>query len=138
MTIKETPLASSAISTIKTKFGNLYFFENFLITEIFEGMIVGKKEFLKIFDLCSDNFDSNKPFGIVSHRLYPYSVNLFELIPISNKFDSVVANAVVAYTDLSVKNFELEKRLLNFKGKFFNNMDSAITWVKKEIKKAVN
>ena len=133
MTIKETTLASNAISTIKTKFGYLYFFDNFLITEIFEGAIIGKKEFLRIFDLCMDMYGAEKPFGIISHRLYPYSVNLFELIPISDKFNSVVANAVVAYTDISMKNFELEKRLLNFKGKFFNNLDSAITWIVKEV-----
>jgi hypothetical protein len=136
MTIKESTLASEAISIVKTKFGNLYFFENFLITEIFEGMIIGKKEFSRIFDLCTDVYGVDKPFGIVSHRLYPYSVNLFELIPISAKFNSVVANAVVAYTDISLKNFELEKRLLKFKGKFFNNLDSAIAWIKKEVKKA--
>ena len=134
MTIKETPLASKAISIVKTKFGNLYFFDNFLITEIFEGMVVGKKEFTKIFELCFEIYGRDKPFGIVSHRLFPYSVNLFELIPISDKFNSVIANAVVAYTDISMKNFELEKRILKFKRKFFNNPDSAISWIKKEAK----
>lgn len=137
MTIKETPLASEAISIVQTKFGNLYFFDNYLITEMFEGMVVGKKEFLKIFNLCLDCYGPDKPFGLISHRLYPYSVDLFELIPISNKFESVVANAVVAYTDISLKNFELEKQLLNIKGKFFNNLDSAIAWIQKEVKKGV-
>ena len=136
MTFKETTLASKAISIVKTKFGNLYFFDNFLITEIFEGMVVGKKEFLKIFDFCFEIYGADKPFGIVSHRLFPYSVNLFELIPISDKFNSVVANAVVAYTDISMKNFELEKRILKFKGKIFNNLDSAISWTKNEVEKA--
>lgn len=136
MTIKETPFGSKAISTIETKFGNLYFYDNFLITEAFEGMVLGKKEFNKIFNLCNDIYGDDKPFGIVSHRLHPYSVNLFELIPISDKFNSVVANAVVAYTDISVKNFELEKRLLKFKGRFFNNLDTAITWIDKEVEKA--
>ncbi|TJY33896.1 hypothetical protein [Pontimicrobium aquaticum] len=136
MTIKETPLASNAISIIETKFGNLYFYDNFLITEIFEGIIVGRKEFNKIFNLCLDIYDNDRPFGIVSHRVHPYSVNLFELIPISDKFNSVVANAVIAYTDISVKNFELEKRLLKFKGKFFNNLNSAISWTNKEVEKA--
>ena len=135
MTIKETPLAGKATSTIETKFGNLYFFDNFLITEIFEGVVVGKKEFNKIFNLCNDIYSDETPFGIVSYRLHPYSVNLFELIPISDKFNSVVANAVVAYTDISLKNFELEKRLLKFKGKFFNNLDSAISWINKEVEK---
>lgn len=136
MTIKETPLGSKAISTIETKFGVLYFYDNFLITEVYEGMVLGKKEFTKIFNLCFDIYGSDKPFGIVSHRLYPYSVDLFQLIPIADKFNSVVANAVVAYTDISVKNFELEKRLLKFKGRFFNNLDVAITWIDKEVEKA--
>lgn len=133
MNIKETPLGKEAISIVETKFGNLYFFDNFLITEIYEGVVMGEKEFTKVFDLCMDYYGSEKPFGIVSHRLYPYSVNVFELIPIADKFKSVVANAVVAYTDLSLKNFELEKQLLKFKGKFFNNLDSAIDWIKKEL-----
>ncbi|WP_347925774.1 hypothetical protein [Pontimicrobium sp. SW4] len=133
MNIKETPLGKEAISIVETKFGNLYFFDNFLITEIYEGIVMGEKEFIKVFDLCMDCYGLEKPFGIVSHRLYPYSVNVFELIPIAHKFKSVVANAVVAYTDLSLKNFELEKQLLKFKGKFFNNLDSAIDWIKKEI-----
>ena len=133
MTIKDTPLVSDAISIIQTKFGNLYFFENYLITEMFEGMSIGKKEFTKVFNLCTDVYGSNKSFGIISHRLFSYSVNLFELISISDKFNVVVANAVVAYTDISLKNFELEKQLLKFKGKFFNNLNSAITWIKKEV-----
>tara|TARA_R110002073_G_scaffold17446_5_gene65699 strand:- start:25065 stop:25478 length:414 start_codon:yes stop_codon:yes gene_type:complete len=136
MTIKESTLSNDAISIVETKFGVLFFFKDYLITEIFEGMIVGKKEFTEIFDLCMDIYGPNKPFGIVSHRLFPYSVNLFELIPISSRFNSVVANSVVAYTDISMKNFELEKRLLKFKGKFFNNLDSAINWVKKEVEKS--
>jgi len=134
MTINETALANDAISVVKTKFGNLFFFDNYLITEMFEGMIVGEKEFTKIFNLCLDIYGADKAFGIVSHRLHPYSVNLFELISIAKKFDVVVANAVVAYTDISLKNFELEKRLLKFKGKSFNNLDSAISWIKKEVK----
>jgi hypothetical protein len=133
MTINESSLGTHAISTIETKFGNLYFFNEFLITEMFEGMIIGKKEFTKIFDLCLDIYGSNKPFGIVSHRIYPYSVNLSELVTMTNRFNSVLANAVVAYTDISLKNFELEKQLLGFKGKFFNNLDSSITWIKNEI-----
>jgi len=136
MTFNESSLDTHAISTIETKFGNLYFFKEFLITEIFEGMTIGKKEFSKIFDLCLDIYGTDKPFGIVSHRLYPYSVNIFELVTMTKRFKSVPANAVVAYTDISLKNFELEKQLLGFKGKFFNNLDSAITWIKKEVNKS--
>ncbi len=135
MTIKNSSLASQANYIYNLKSGDLYFYDNFLITEIFEGITIGSNEFSKIFDLCIDVYGQDKPFGIVSHRLYSYSVNLFELIPISDKFKAVVANAVVAYTDFSLKNFELEKQLLKFEGKFFNNLDSSIVWIKKEVNK---
>lgn len=134
MQIKDTPLREQAISIVETKFGVLYFFKDFLITEIFEGMTLGKREFQKIFELCDDCYNQNKPFGIISHRIHSYAVNVFELVPIAKKFEMVVANAVVAYTDISLKNFELEQQILGFKGKFFNNLDSSITWIKKEVK----
>lgn len=135
MIIKETALANEAISIVETKFGNLYFFDQFLITEIFEGESLGSKEFKRIFALADDCYGKNKPIGLISHRIFPYAVNVFELIPLSKNFENVIANAVVAYTDISLKNFELEQKLLAFKGKFFNNLDSAIEWIKKEVKK---
>ena len=135
MTIKNSSLASQAKYIYNLKFGDLFFYDDFLITEIYEGMTIGSNEFNDIFNLCLEVYGPDKPYGIVSHRLFSYSVNIFELIPISNKFKVVIANAVVAYTDFSLKNFELEKQLLKFEGKFFNNLDSGITWIKKEIKK---
>jgi len=135
MTIKNSSLASQAKYIYNLKFGDLFFYDDFLITEIYEGMTIGSNEFNYIFILCLEVYGPDKPYGIVSHRLFSYSVNIFELIPISNKFKVVIANAVVAYTDFSLKNFELEKQLLKFEGKFFNNLDSGITWIKKEIKK---
>lgn len=134
MIIKETPLADEAISIIETKFGSLYFFKDFLITEIHEGEILGAKEFKHIFELIYDCYGKDKSIGLISHRIYPYAVNVYELIPLSKKFEIVFVNAVVAYTDISLKNFELEQQLLGFKGKFFNNLHSSIKWIKEELK----
>ena len=134
MKVKNSPLASKINFTYNLSFGNFYFCNNILITEIFEGVIIGKEKFIKILDLLVKHIDIKKPYAILSHRLYSYSVNLHELIPIINLFGLLVVNAVVAYSNISLKNFELEKRLLKFEGESFSNLEEAFKWTKLEIK----
>jgi len=133
MTVKNSPLASKINFTYNLSFGDFYFCDNILITEVFEGVIVGKEEFIKISDLLVKHIEIKKPYAILSHRLYSYSINLHELIPITNLFGLLVVNAVVAYSDISLKNFELEKRLLKFEGESFGNLEEAFKWTKLEI-----
>ena len=133
MTIKNSSLASEANYTYNLNIGDFYFYDKFIITEIHEGEIIGKEAFLKIFALVEKHFGTNKPYGLISHRVYSYSVNLSELLQISNQFKFLVANAIVAYSDISFKNFELEKRLLKFEGESFNNLKDAFEWTKLEV-----
>jgi len=69
--------------------------------------------------------------------LYSYSINLPELIPIANQFGMLVANAVVAYSNISLKTFELEKRLLKFNGESFFNMEDAFEWITLQVENTV-
>ena len=133
MTVIDSPLASKISFTYNLSFGNFYFCDNILITEIFEGVIVGKEEFIEISDLLVKHIDIKKPYGLISHRLYSYSVNLYELIPLIGLFGLLVVNAIVAYSGISFKNFELEKRLLKFEGESFNNLKDAFEWTKLEV-----
>ena len=136
MTVKNSPLAAKANYIYNLKSGDLYFFDDFLISEVHEGVMVMYKDSLEVLNLVHKHFGFTKPYGLISHRLNSYSVNLSDLLPIAGEFGLLVANAVVAYTDFALKNFELEKRVLKLKGKSFNNMESAIEWTKAEVKKA--
>jgi len=118
------------------KSGHLFFHDDFIISEINEGVIVGKEDFLEIMDLVNKHYGNKKPYGLISHRLNSYSVNLSELLPIVSEFGSLIANAVVVYSNISLNNFELEKRILKLKGEVFFNMDQAIEWTKLEIQDA--
>jgi hypothetical protein len=133
MTVKNSPLASEINFTYSLSFGNFYFCNNILITEVFEGVIVGEEEFMQILDLILKHIDIKKPYGLISHRLYSYSVNLHELTPLTDLFGLLVVNAIVAYSDISFKSFELEKRILKFKGISFNNLKEAFEWTTLEV-----
>lgn len=133
MTINNSSLANEANYIYNLNFGNFYFYDNFIISEINEGEIIGKDAGLKFLDLINKHFGNNNPYGLISHRVYSYSTNLFELFQLSNQFKFLVAYSVVAYSDFALKNFELEKRLREFKGESFISLEDAIEWTKKEV-----
>lgn len=118
------------------KSGKYSFYDDFLITEIGEGETVGKESLIEVLNLIKEHFGDDKPYGVVSHRLHSYSINLSELIPIANKFGRYIANAVVVYSEMALHNFEIEKRLLRLNGEVFFNLEQAIDWVQSEIKLA--
>jgi hypothetical protein len=136
VTVKNSPLAAKANHIYNLKSGDLYFFDDFLISEVHEGVMVMYKDSLEVLNLVHKHYGFSKHYGLLSHRLNSYSVNLSDLLPIASEFGLLAANAVVAYTDFALKNFELEKRVLKLKGKSFNNMESAIKWTKSEVEKA--
>ncbi len=136
MTIKDSTLASEANYVYNLKSGDLYFYDDYLISEVHEGVIVMYNDSLEVLNLVHKHYGFKKPYGLISHRFNSYSVNLSDLLPIAHEFGLLVANAVVAYTDMALKNFELEKRILMLKGESFDNMEDAIKWTKAEIDKA--
>ncbi len=137
MTHTNASLSDAANFVYNLDIGNFYFYDNFIITEIFERVIIGEKEFAKINNLIRIHFDITKPYGLISHRLYSYSINLSELIPIANQFGMLVANAVVAYSSISLKTFKLEQRLLKLKGESFFNMKDAFEWTTLQVENTV-
>ena len=136
MTIKDSTLASEANYVYNLKSGDLYFYDDYIISEVHEGVIVMYNDSLEVLNLVHKHYGFKKPYGLISHRFNSYSVNLSDLLPIAHEFGLLVANAVVAYTDMALKNFELEKRVLMLKGESFDNMEDAIKWTKAEIDKA--
>ncbi|TJY34679.1 hypothetical protein [Pontimicrobium aquaticum] len=113
--------------------GDLYFYENFIISEISEGSVIGESQFMEAMNLTNDYFGVEKPYGLISNKVNSYSINLPELIPIARKFGNLRLNAVVLYSGIGYENFEIEKRLLKFKGEVFFNLDQAIDWITKEL-----
>ncbi len=136
MSIKNTALAEKANSVYNLKSGDLYFFNDYFISEINEGVNISQTEVIEVINLVHKHFGFNKPYGLISHHLKPYSIDLIDILPLKNEFQFLFFNAVVAYSDITLKNFEIEKQMLGFKGKIFRNMEAAVNWTSRMIKKA--
>jgi len=136
MSIKNTALAEKANVVYNLKSGDLYFYDDFFISEINEGVVITHIEVVEVINLVHKHFSFNKPYGLISHHLYAYSINLVDVLSLKNEFQFLIANAVVAYSEITLKNFEIEKQLLGFKGSAFFNMEDAINWTLKIIEKA--
>jgi hypothetical protein len=133
MTIKDSPLAGIANYVYNLKSGDLYFYDSYVISEIFEGVTVVKEDLNEVIDLIHEHYGFKKPYGLISHRFHSYSINLHDILPIVSEFGLLVANAVVGYNEFSFKNFELEKRLLKLDGEIFFDLDDAIKWTNQKV-----
>lgn len=136
MTIKDSSLVGVVNCVYNLKSGNLYFYDSFVISEIFEGVTVVKEDLTEVINLIHKHFGFKNPYGLISHRLHSYSINLLDILPVTNQFGLLVANAVVGYNDLSFKNFELEKRLLKLDGEVFFDLNDAIAWTNQKVESA--
>lgn len=131
MTIKDTPLAQKANYTYQLNFGELYIYNDFIISEVSEGIVIGKDHLIQIINLVDKHYGFKKPYGLISNRTNAYATNLSEILPLAEEFGCLISNAVVVYNQLSLKNFDLEKQVLKrFKGESFSNIDDAIIWTK--------
>ena len=113
MTIKGTAIAAKANYAYNLNFCDLYFYNDFIISEINEGVMVGKDHLIEIINLVAKHYGFKKPYGLISNRTYSYASNLTEVIPLAEEFGCLIANAVVVYNKLSMNNFDLEKQVLN-------------------------
>ena len=136
MTIKDSSLSGIANCVYNLKSGDLYFYDSFVISEIFEGVTVVKEDLTEVINLIRKHYGFKNPYGLISHRLHSYSINLLDILPVSNQFGLLVANAVVGYNEFSFKNFELEKRLLKLDGESFFDLNDAIRWTNQKVETA--
>ena len=135
MTIKGTAIAAKANYAYNLNFCDLYFYNDFIISEINEGVMVGKDHLIEIINLVAKHYGFKKPYGLISNRTYSYASNLTEVIPLAEEFGCLIANAVVVYNKLSMNNFDLEKQVLNrFKGEAFFTVEEAIVWTQNVVR----
>lgn len=108
--------------------GDFFFFENFLIIELKEGVTVTLQSFSEAETLMKQVFGNNK-FGFIANRINSYAIKVEDMKIFNERFKNLAAYATVTYTELSVKVFEIENCFFNFNRKKFNSLTNAIEWV---------
>ncbi|GAA4270936.1 hypothetical protein U6A24_03465 [Aquimarina gracilis] len=108
--------------------GTFYFYENFIVGEIVEGVNLNFESGKELFKLAQANYKNDKPFVYISNRINSYS-----FIPTGHYksvalFPNLKGYATVVYNDINYRIAELEQSFMNWPNGIFENLEDAIDW----------
>ena len=87
--------------------GDLYFFENYLVTEFNEGENVTFENFKEVAEAIKTRY-GDRPIGFISNRINSYSIDLTDAELFNNAFPNVKAYAVIVHKPMTKQIFEIE------------------------------
>lgn len=127
---------SKANYVYELKKGTLYFFDDYLISQIHNNKSINKYDLIEVINLINKHYGSNKPYGLINFNVNSYDINPMDVLSLMDEFGYCIANVVVTKSNLALRSYELEKRLLKFKGTSFENLIDAKEWILKQVNKA--
>ncbi len=113
-----------------------YFFENFLIVEMDEGINLTFESASK---LVHDAilYYHGRPFIYISNRVHSYSVTPTDYFKLEEHVPNLIGFAVVSYSRLNKANANIENLFFNRPFEVFNELQEAMNWAESTIKKAL-
>lgn len=133
MSITESIHFTKVKKHIKTDIGNLYFFETYVVAEIYEGVRIDLESFKETHNAIQSYFGNSK-YAMVSNRINSYCLNITDAPYFNELFKNLKAHAVVTYNSFTEMSFELENHFFDFKRQLFSTVIEAISWVEYELK----
>jgi hypothetical protein len=112
--------------------GRLYLFDNYVVAEFKEGVDITFDNFNEVTSIIKTKF-KDKPFGFIGNRLNSYSINLRDAPKFNAYFPNLKAYAIVAYSVMTKRVFEVENHFFTFNRKAFKNLEDATGWVEKTL-----
>ncbi len=134
MRIEESNFEGKLLEYHFLDFGNIYFFENIIVSEINEEVIFSYKIANIIINLAFEHY-GNKNVIYISNRINSYSVKPTEWVKINNKFKNLIGVGVVNYTNFSKSIFAIEKLFIKREIKGFDTLYDALHWAEEFIQK---
>ncbi|WP_123803358.1 hypothetical protein [Flavivirga aquatica] len=117
------------LSKLQFSFGDIYLFDDFVVTEIYEGVHLDKDKIWKIMNTVVDFYGVNAKICYISNRINSYSSNPQEWVKALNTYDIVIAGAIVYYNLSSLMNANIENFICPKEVKQFQSLDESIKWV---------
>ena len=109
-------------------FGEVYFFENYIITEFFEGANLTFKHAQEFIVHAEAYYGNLKEVIYISNRINSYSVKALDWLKISNKYSNLRAVCIVCPRKQCKLNFFIEKQFCRQKMELFNELEQAVNW----------
>ncbi|WP_308992622.1 hypothetical protein QLS71_013205 [Mariniflexile litorale] len=132
ISIKETDLYNQVIKELNYSFGNVFIFEGFVISEINLGINLNWDEHAKVIvnDVSRFIGSNGKDIVYISHRINSYSVVASDWLKFFNNSFNLKGYYIVSEDKIRVLSSVIENLFFNNKIKRFNNLNTAINWIK--------
>ncbi|WP_412561132.1 hypothetical protein [Winogradskyella sp. MIT101101] len=121
------------IKYLSTEDTECFIFDDFLINQIKEGVVVEPKHNEDLNKIIKEHF-SGKNMVYVSNRVKSYSVNPL-IYAETEAIPNLVAIAMIPKTDVMRKNAEYERNFFDKPYEIFDTLTEAMTWVQSILEK---
>tara|TARA_R110002124_G_C8974716_1_gene515869 strand:- start:12138 stop:12611 length:474 start_codon:yes stop_codon:yes gene_type:complete len=121
--------------SIKTEIGTVYFYGNFVVVEMNEGVNVSFKTGFSIL-LKGLSILGGKPCIYIANRIHSYSVTPTDYKYL-NKVPSLKGVAIVNHLESTAANTQLEASFCKKPFEVFNSLEEAFQWGEKTLKSSM-
>lgn len=111
--------------------GTYYFFENFIIAEINEGVTYTWDSAQDVIKAVLEHYGENPSVSYITNRVNKYEVRPSHWLKFFKNSYFINGYAIVSYTERGWINAILEKFFLSTKVEYFSNLYEAVEWAKK-------
>jgi len=112
--------------------GKFYFYDNYVVGEFKDGILVTINNFKEIHELALQHFN-DQPYGYVSNRINSYTINVINFIDHEEIFEKLVAYAIVSYNNITTATVNYENYYFNTHRKQFEGIEEATSWVENQV-----
>lgn len=114
---------------LEMPFGNYYFCEFFLVSELHEGIHFDWKKAKKLINEIFKFYGENEKIGFISNRINAHSVDPQNWVKVQKEYNFMAASAIVVYNNLGYMNASLEKHFSKKSIKRCISIEEAIDWI---------
>ena len=128
MIVEASKYINLSHTKISLSFGNFYFFEKFIVSEINEGVHFTWKHGIQILEIAHKHYGEEGKVAYISNRINSYSLHAQDWLKFFNKYNNINALAIVTYSKIGLMNIVLEKIFSKVSIKKFQSLEDAINW----------
>jgi len=109
--------------------GIFYFYKNYIIAEVKEGMVVTHENCNDLFNFVTKYYGTTTSFVYISNRKNSYSFSPISHFKSTKLFPNLIGYGVVTYNSVNRKVALMEQKFLKTNTKIFISLEDAVLWV---------
>ncbi len=114
---------------ISFPFGDFYLLKRFIVAEIKESVHFDWDKVEQVIAHALPYYEDDFKIGYIANRINSYSIDPQQWKKVSEKYEFMVASAIVSYNDFSFINATIEKQFSPKSIKRCDSLEQAINWI---------